>query len=1077
MKTLLKVLPDKLLSFKNECYLLDDDYGVRIGGSSFVYKAEQIRGSEIGKYFIIKELCPSYLIKEKMIKRVAKGDEKGYISIPKNLSQSKKEECEKIFNYMKTRAKDEQKRVSKLSLESKNNHPRFFYYGTPKEKFGTLYTIISTEKGETLDSKKMTEIFKNKNFIYICKCIIEILDSLKIIHKKYMHLDISPDNIFIPNFDDDENYKKIQLVRIIDYNSAIEKELYPEIFVPSFKEGYSAKELITYPLELSESTDLYSVAAIFFKLLFDRPPEPKNDLISENRLKLINNSRYLKGASEPLINELNIFFANSLSERQSNRFKNVEEMRNAIEKLMELNEKVTLSCKPKNSTEYFVGRIELLEKIHNTLQENNFVILEGMGGIGKTELVKRYIEIYQKDYKTIQFVNFNGNLRSTIIHDLEFDNINKYNYLKEAKYYFKISELKKYKDDTLIIIDNFSILNDECLRCFDEIITGKEYRVIFTSREKQEHIPEKNRIDVKNMNDKDAFQLFYKYYYPNNIYYEKLSPEIESVIRDIIELVNNHTMTIMLLATALRKQDDITPEEMLNELRKSINIEIPTTFSIDKEGLSKEKKEMYQHLINLFDMAEINKNEKKDNLIYIMRNMTIIPGFKRTTFYDLTELSKFNNTNKSKFNDIDWLIERRWIQFDEKTKDISLHSVISDVVAYKLKPNSQNCENLIKNLIKITEKNIEKTYIEWNESDRLLELACKRIEEENSISSRMYFNYAFVNHLLSKNKIAIEYFEKAGRFYKTISGKEDIELVKYYNYFGMSYSDIGDFDKALIWFDKALKIGRYDFIYNNKAIAFSRQDKLYEALEMYHELRIYYEEKYGKDDTNTAASYSNIGKKHYDLNENETALKWYNDAKKIYEKHNIMDTDVATLYHNIGVLYSNQDNIDEAFKYFEKSLNIKKNELGDEHLITAETYYELAILYNKNKYYKDALELYQKVMNIRIKMLPEDHLDIAGSYNNIATCHYEMDEYLNALDEFNKAKDIYKKRNTENSFVAITYINIGNTLSKLKRYSEAINWYYEAVLILEKLPSSISQEQILGLVQKIRNCKKNIANL
>ena len=44
---------------------------------------------------------------------------------------------------------------------------------------------------------------------------------------------------------------------------------------------------------------------------------------------------------------------------------------------------------------------EELDAIHHLMQQRHRVILQGMGGIGKTELVKRYAVLHADEYETI----------------------------------------------------------------------------------------------------------------------------------------------------------------------------------------------------------------------------------------------------------------------------------------------------------------------------------------------------------------------------------------------------------------------------------------------------------------------------------------------------------------------------------------------------------------------------------------------------------------------------------------------------------------------------------------------------
>jgi len=70
----------------------------------------------------------------------------------------------------------------------------------------------------------------------------------------------------------------------------------------------------------------------------------------------------------------------------------------------------------------FVGRNLELLRIHEILQENQVVFLSGIGGIGKTELAKKYVHMYREAYDTVAFVFFEGSIEHSICQDLVINN-------------------------------------------------------------------------------------------------------------------------------------------------------------------------------------------------------------------------------------------------------------------------------------------------------------------------------------------------------------------------------------------------------------------------------------------------------------------------------------------------------------------------------------------------------------------------------------------------------------------------------------------------------------------------------
>ena len=126
----------------------------------------------------------------------------------------------------------------------------------------------------------------------------------------------------------------------------------------------------------------------------------------------------------------------------------------------------------------FVGREKELEELHELLEEHQTLFIQGVAGIGKSELIKQYIKVHRKGYTNILFLDYSGSLYEMIA-DLDFaDDTDGLTEKERFRKHFRF--LKSLKEDTLLVIDNFdttasteSLLSQFCdLKC----------KVIFTTR-------------------------------------------------------------------------------------------------------------------------------------------------------------------------------------------------------------------------------------------------------------------------------------------------------------------------------------------------------------------------------------------------------------------------------------------------------------------------------------------------------------------------------------------------------------------------------------------------------------------
>ena len=105
--------------------------------------------------------------------------------------------------------------------------------------------------------------------------------------------------------------------------------------------------------------------------------------------------------------------------------------------------------------------------------------MQGIPGIGKSELAKAYAKKHKKDYTNIIYINYSGNLKADIV-NLDFADDYNANEPEAERFRRHNRFLRSLKDDSLIIFDNFNaVATDDGL--LSEIL---EYscRILFTTR-------------------------------------------------------------------------------------------------------------------------------------------------------------------------------------------------------------------------------------------------------------------------------------------------------------------------------------------------------------------------------------------------------------------------------------------------------------------------------------------------------------------------------------------------------------------------------------------------------------------
>lgn len=127
---------------------------------------------------------------------------------------------------------------------------------------------------------------------------------------------------------------------------------------------------------------------------------------------------------------------------------------------------------------HFTGREEELSAIHEQLNgAENKVFLVGMGGIGRSEIVRMYLKRYDQEYDVVLWLPFEESLRRILLSDAAFpiEGMNRIDFPEDSDedyFWRKLRILKKIADKrVLVVVDNFDVPDDPDLEAF----TSGEY--------------------------------------------------------------------------------------------------------------------------------------------------------------------------------------------------------------------------------------------------------------------------------------------------------------------------------------------------------------------------------------------------------------------------------------------------------------------------------------------------------------------------------------------------------------------------------------------------------------------------
>lgn len=203
------------------------------------------------------------------------------------------------------------------------------------EQNHTLYTVLNVRAGQVLE-----EVIKKKRDYFSLTAAVRFIRNLLQIARRFhehdlLHLDISPDNIFLLEAaEPDENAG----ILLLDFNTVYSVQNRSDSIEAYYggKTGYVAPEVsLRQEKELGPWTDLYSVAAVFYYILTDGET-PRDMELSRGQELISPYARILLHEKEVSARQVNEILRKGLRMLPQDRYQNVEEMLEDVQKLEDI---------------------------------------------------------------------------------------------------------------------------------------------------------------------------------------------------------------------------------------------------------------------------------------------------------------------------------------------------------------------------------------------------------------------------------------------------------------------------------------------------------------------------------------------------------------------------------------------------------------------------------------------------------------------------------------------------------------------------------------------------------------------
>ncbi len=749
--------------------------------------------------------------------------------------------------------------------------------------------------------------------------------------------------------------------------------------------------------------------------------------------------------------------------------------------------------------------IELDKILNQTIETNTpkIVTIQGIGGLGKTQLAVEYAHKYKNKYNGVIWLTMDQNIDDQLIDiaissgwvDRDVDAKVKLNIARDS--YIQLNHM-------LLIYDNVEKYEEVELY----LPKASNNSVIITTRNIIQGFPV---VSLDILDEKNSLELL-----RSESKKEIGQNEFKSAIK-LVQILDGLPLALEMAAGLVYSLElnwndywENFKEEGVSFLNES-----------DIRGATK-------HESNISKTLSMSEKLLDDNPILELIMNLLAWGALEPISKEL--ISKMLGINKAKLAiSIQKGIKLKFIKEEQVEEQVlyTLHRLVGEVWKKQHKLDSVYINSIAKNLASYM-KEIKSDFINKRELDMASFQAHKwseYLEDNAQVKAKLicyaaysdsylgnytkalsYINYAYsivkqdidsLIHLellnfkasllrsLGNSKKAVSYYGQALKIGKKLYPDTDhLDVVYALSGMGSSLKSLGKYTKAQFYYDDALEMTQR--LYCNKdhpALAYALRNKyvMPNSLDDFQNAQPYYKEALemrqrlypDKDHPDLADSLSVIGFMFKSLGEIKKAEPYYAQALNMIERL-YPDTDhpyTARALNNLGSIYNSLGDLNEAKFYYRQALDMRTKLYSSmDHPDVANSLNNMGSILNYLGDLKAAKFYYDRSLKMRQKIYHEtDHPHVASSFNNMGFILDSLGDAKAAEPYYRKALEMRQRLypGMNNTDIANSLSGMGSVLLSLNDLKGARTYYEEALKMLEVLYPNIDHPEIAAYLSNV----------